>query len=395
MPTEPGFPASTLSRRHLLGGTVGLAAGVALTRGLPGGVFVAGSERMRVGLVGCGGRGTGAAMQAVMADRAVRIVAIGDLFADQVATAAAILGRATDDGFACPPDARFVGAEAWRQVIEADVDMVILATPPDCRPLHLAAAVAAGKHVYCETPAAIDMAGAETMAAACATARDRGLSLMSGLAWRRDRDTDRLVGRLHDGTIGRLLAARMTTRVGLPWHRSAEPGWSACESRRRNWIACPDQSGGDVVERQVHAIDKALWVLGDEDPVAVESLGSATPDGTPIRFLFADGRTLTIDGGRRAGQPDVASEIIHGERGRCDLRQAGRDGPPVGRGLGAGRHQAAIGDLIEALRTGRRVDDGPILVRATTASLLGRAAAAAATALPWQSGPTFTPPRPV
>jgi predicted dehydrogenase len=383
MPAENTLPRTSLSRRRLLGTAVCLGVGGAAARPLPGGVFVAGSDRLRVGLVGCGGRGTGAAVQALAADAAVAVVAIGDLFADRLASASALLERAAGSRFACPREARFTGADAWVRVIDADVDLVILATPPDCRPRHLAAAVAAGRHVFCETPAAIDRSGAETIREAVALARDRSLSLMSGLAWRRDRETAALVRRVHDGAIGRLLAARMTSLVGLPWQAEPDSGRSAAEGRRRNWVAHPDQSGGDLVERQIHAIDKGLWAFGDEDPTAVEPLAAAAAGTTAVRFLFAAGRSLTIHGGRRPGAIDVVAEIVHGERGRCDLRQPLDAAQAEGRHPGAGRHQAAMADLIRTLRGGGRMDDGAILLRATTATLLARAAVAAGDTLPW------------
>jgi predicted dehydrogenase len=199
---------------------------------------------------------------------------------------------------------------------------------------------------------------------------------MSGLAWRRDPPTVERVDGLRGGAIGRLLAARMTSLVGLPWRRPTEAGWTAAESRRRNWIDCPDQSGGDFVERQIHAIDKALWVLGDEDPLAVEPLASDSSGTTAVRLRFASGATLSVTAGRRHGATDVVAEIIAGTRGATDLRQPG-----------VGRHGAAMAALVRGLLSGRRIDDGAILCRATIATLLGRAAAAAGEPLPWP-GPT-------
>lgn len=369
--------SSPVSRRRLLGGAVSLAAGATMQARLAGGVFTSGSERLRIGLVGCGGRGTGAAAQALAADPAVRLVAIGDLYADQVAIATAGLDRAADGRPTCPVESRFTGPDAWQRVIEADIDLVILATPPDSRPLHVQAAVAAGRHVFCETPAAIDTAGAMTIAAAAATARTRGLSLLSGLAWRHDRQTADLVGRLRDGRFGRLLGGRMTAFIGLPWHRPAAPGWSADEQRRRNWITDARQSGGDFVERQIHAIDKALWAFGDEDPLAVEPVPIAAGGRhEEVRFRFAGGHSLSIAGGRRPGAADLLTEVIQGERGACDLRGGG---PRVG----AGRHEAAMAHLVRTVLSGRRVDDGDILARATAAALLGRAVAATGAALPF------------
>ncbi len=382
-PSRRARASASLSRRSFVGCSLGAAAPLLLH----GGGFAAGAERIRVGLVGCGGRGTGAAIHAAAADPAVRITALADLFGDHVDASAAILSRAAGAAFDCPVERRFFGADAWRRVIESDVDIVILATSPDARPRQAAAAVAAGKHLFCETPGAVDWDGLRQLSAACAEARDRGLSFVSGLAWRRHPATVEAVARIHAGLVGRPLSVRVTSRVGLPWQRPVRPGWTAEESRLRNWITWADLSGGDFVERHIHALDKALWVCGDDDPIAAEPLDHAgSPAGaTAVRFRFADGRTVEAVSERRAGAADAIEERVVGTAGTCDLRR------PVTAGPLDRPHAAATPDrarpgmevLVRAVRVGGRIDDGGILCRSTGVALLGRAAAARGETVAW------------
>jgi predicted dehydrogenase len=388
MPNSVSSPALRLGRRSFLRTTATLAAGTSATRPA-GGLFAAGTERIRVGLVGCGGRGTGAALQAAT-DPAVEITSLGDLFADQVATCAERLARRAAARFACPPEHRFTGPEAWRRVVESPVDVVILATPPAFRPLHVAAAVRAGRHVYCERPAAIDVAGVLAVLAACDAAASRGLSFASGLAHRHDEATRAAVARIHAGGIGLPRAATVHARIGSPWLVPARPEWSAAERRLRNWISQPSLSGGHFVERHAAAIDRGLWALGDEDPAAVVPVGPPAADAvaTRVRFLFADGRSLdaALDRGGR-GEPLVV-ESVCGTAGTADLPT----GVPA-----ADANAAAMRCLLESVRAGRPLAGGGPLCRATLAAVLGRRVAETGTSLRWADGirEAARPPRPL
>jgi predicted dehydrogenase len=275
----PARSAATVrgtSRRSFLGGTVATTCAAAGT--LPTGLcFAAGEQRLRIGLVGCGGRGTGAALQALEADPSVRVVALGDVFADQVASAADVLGRASGR-FDCPPLQRFVGPDAYRRVIDSGVDVVLLAAPPHTRPLHLEAAVAAGKHVYCEQPVAVDAAGVVRVAAAAARSRAAGLAVVSGFCFRRDDRMVEIVSRLHDGAIGMPRLVQAHAAIGLPWRKPADGGRAAGEWPLRNWISFTRYSGGHFVTHHVQAIDRAAWILGDVAPLTAEGMaGSSCP----------------------------------------------------------------------------------------------------------------------
>ena len=360
----------------------------------PAGGFFSGSERIRVGLIGAGGRGTGAALQAAVADRAVEIVAIGDLFADRIASSVSLLRREIGPQFACPAEQRWIGPDAYRHVLATGVDVVLLAAPPHTRSQHLAAAVAAGCHVYCETPAAIDIAGTHAVAATLAEAERNGLVVVSGLCQRRDEPTVELMGRIHAGAVGNVRHLSLVADLGLPWQIPAQAGWAAEEWRQRNWISHPEYSGGQFVEQHIHALDRALWALGDAVPLmavgrATSPLGSAGSTGTEetcVEYTFAGGATLLASCRRSDASRHHNSEMLVGSRGSVDLRRHliqingiqinGQAGWQPSRAPAGGQmYQAALDALLRGVRSGRQAIDGPRLVQSTLAAIMGRMAA--------------------
>ena len=374
--TRPTSPP-VFSRRTL----VGTAAALPACGGLrsAGGLFAAGSDRIGVGLVGCGGRGTGAALQAAAADRGVSITCLADPFADHVASSARVLAAGAGRQFACPPDRRFVGMDAWHDVVAADVDLVILATPPAFRPLQAAAAVRAGKHVYCEKPAAIDAAGVGVVLAACAEARRRGLAFGSGLSRRHDAVVAEAVARIRGGSVGAPRHATVHHRLGLPWQRPPHVAWTPAERRLRNWISAADYSGGDMVEHLVDAVDLAVWALGDDEPFAAVPAPTVTASAAATRatIVFADGRTIDAAVARGSHRRSRIVEEVRGTAGVRDL------GPRAPVGHGGGPHQAAMAAVLASIRGGRPVDEGRGLCRSTLVAIMGRMAAETGTAVSW------------
>jgi len=405
MPPRPPLPAAIggVSRRSFLAGTA--LATHAVVGTLPaGGLFAAGEQRLRVGLVGCGGRGTGAALQAMQADSMVRVVALGDAFADQIASSSEVLASAGGQ-FDCPEERRFVGPDAYRRVIDSGVDVVLLAAPPHTRPLHLEAAVAAGKHVYCEKPVAIDAAGFVRAAAAAARGRAAGLSLVSGFCFRRDARTMEMVSRIHGGAIGMPRLVQAHAAIGLPWRRPVDIGHEAGEWPLRNWISFARFSGGHFVDQHVQAIDRAAWVMGDVAPLMAESLagghGALHSDAHPshdsaaigdcqaataVRYTFADGRVIEASIDRRERFADRIVETVVGSAGNCDLVRgviAGRRGWSAAEQQGPGRFFAGMATLVEAVLSGRGVHDGDTMCRSTLMAVMGRMATEAGRRVTW------------
>jgi len=381
-----------------------LAAALAASALPVAGVFAGGEQRLRVGLVGCGGRGTGAALQAAAADAAVRIVALGDLFSDQLAASADLLARGIGPQFDCPPARRFVGELAFRDVIDSGVDVVVLATPPHARPQHLEAAVAAGCHVYCEKPVAVDVTGVLRAAAAASRSRAMGLALVSGFCFRHDVAMRELVARIQGGAIGRPLALHAHAAIGLPWRQPPRPGDSAEATRHRNWISRAALSGGHFVEHHVEAIDRALWILGDAEPVVAEPLVSVRgvgdpvpsgdcPAGTAACYRFADGSTLEAMLERRERPCDRVEEFVVGASGTADLIEAIVGGMPLAaRPGGPGRHRNAMRALVRGILTGRPVHEGHAMCRSTATAIMGRMACDNGRRVAWSeiaAGPSF------
>lgn len=362
-------PTARLARRDfLLQSAAATAAAAASTRGRG-----AGPDVIRVGLVGCGGRGTGAALQAAAADAAVRIVALGDAFPDQVASAAHVLSRDAGAQFDCPRAHRWTGPEAYRRVCESGIDAVLIAAPPHLRPLHVAAAATAGLHIFCETPAAIDVVGLLAVADAFAAARRGGRSVASGLHARRDATLVAAIDHLRTGAVGTPRRVEVQAVLDDPWHVPVQREWTAAEARLRNWIADDGLSGGAFVERRIHALDRALWVLGDREPVGAEPLRGTRSADHAVRYRFADGAeivALQAVAGRGAGR-----ETVVGSGGSCELRLSG-DGR---------RYQATMDHFLAGIRSGRAMDDTALLVRGTLVAIMGRLVSASGRSLAWES----------
>jgi len=358
--------AGLMPRRDFLHVAAGAVAATAATPTARAGH----AGTIRLGLIGCGGRGTGAATQAALADPGVEIVAIGDAFADHARSAAGHLARDVGERFACPPWRRFSGPDAFRRVLDSGVDAVVIAAPPHLRPQHVNAAVAAGCHVFCETPAATDVAGVLEVEMAFARARVAGLSVASGLHARRDAEVIAAIDGVHAGSIGRPLRVEVSAVRAAPWRVPTRPEWTAAEARLRNWITDDALSGGPFVERSVHAIDRALWVLGDRAPEFAEPL--ATGGGVPgaVRYRFTDGAEIVA-------APQIGNgthgETVTGTRGGCGLRLSG-DGR---------RFQATMTQFIAGIRSGRGLDEAGILVRGTLAAIMGRRVSASGRPLAW------------
>ena len=370
-----------VSRRSFLQSSSAVAAVAAA----PGGVFGGGSDRLRVGLVGCGGRGTAAALHAVTASGGVEVVAIGDRVAEQVVTAATTLGSVAASHRGRPLCC--VGDDAADHVLNAGLDLVILATPPHLRPAQAAAAIRAGVHVYCEPPVAVDAAGVRALLASATEARARGLSFVAGFESRYHPGIAAAVARIRDGLVGRPTRGVAVAELGPSWRLPRRAEWTDAEDELRNWIASPRFSGGPMVERHVHAIDRLLWAFGDEPPMSAVPIHQHTPLPAPrqtsgavaVTYRFRDGREFVAGIERREDIVTRVEEAVEGPHGRVDLRAARFADPATP----AAVPEAAIRTLITGIRAGQRTDDLESACRSTLAAILGRDAIAAGERLDW------------
>lgn len=265
----------TTDRRTFLSTGAAVTAGgliAANTSTAFGGYHAAGDDRLNVGLIGCGGRGTGAAINACNADPKVKITALADAFIDRVDSCLNTLSKKVGDRLDVG-DNKFAGFDNYKQLIDSNVDVIILATPPHFRPSHLQACVEAGKHVFCEKPVGVDVPGVKKVMEACKTAKDKGLSIVSGLCWRYDHGVRATMEEIKNGAIGEILSIQENYLTGELWHRGENPDWSQMEYQMRNWLYFNWLSGDHPAEQHIHSLDKALWLMDDAPPVRCYSMG--------------------------------------------------------------------------------------------------------------------------
>lgn len=245
----------------------------ALNLGFPSPMFAQKKDTLKVGLIGCGGRGTGAAVQALNADPDVVLYAMADAFEDRLSSSLEIMKRAHGQRVKVDKQRQFIGFDAYQKLIDSGVDVVLLAAPPGFRPDHLAAAVDAGKHVFYEKPVAVDGPGVRKVLSAAKAAREKNLSLVSGYCFRYHLPKQALYGRVLDGQIGEIKTLSSTRNGGGLWYKPRQPDWNDMEYGMRNWYYYNWLSGDFIVEMFVHSLDMISWAMGDRVPLRATGTG--------------------------------------------------------------------------------------------------------------------------
>ncbi|MEE9602461.1 MAG: Gfo/Idh/MocA family oxidoreductase, partial [Thermoguttaceae bacterium] len=230
------FDTSKTTRRGFLKTSTSAAGAVVGSLALGRSAHAAGDDTLKVGLIGCGGRGTGAAGNALNADKNAKLVAAADAFGDRLQGCVKRLQGKYGERVGVDEDHRFVGFDAYKKVIDSDVDVVILTTSPHFRPIHLKACIDAGKHVFCEKPVAVDPTGVRSVMATAEEAKKKGLNIVSGLCWRYDTAVRETIKRVLDGAIGEVLSIQETYLTGTLWHRRRQPDWTEMDYQMRNWL---------------------------------------------------------------------------------------------------------------------------------------------------------------
>jgi predicted dehydrogenase len=400
---------SPISRRQFLGTSAAAAALVSLPH-----VHAAGSDVLRVGLVGCGGRGTGAAGQALNADPYVKLVAMGDAFADRINTSLETLEK--DEKIAAkidvPPDRRFAGFDAYRHVVAAS-DVVLLCTPPHFRPLHLAVAVEAGKHVFAEKPVAVDAPGIRSVLATCERAKAKNLSVVSGLCMRHHNGFKETVRRIHDGAVGDIHTLQANDYRGKIWVFPRQPGWTDMYWQMRNWYYFTWLSGDFNVEQHVHMLDTCSWVMKDEYPVKAVGMGGRQQRTGPeyghiydhfaVTYEYANGAKLFATCRQQVGCAQDISAHIAGTKGRAELSaRHNRVLPASGTawqydGPKNDQFQTEHDELFASIRSGKPINNGEYMAKSTLLAIMGRMAAYTGQAVTWEkalnSKEDLSPPR--
>jgi predicted dehydrogenase len=319
-----GTPSVT-RRQFIKSSTVALAASpLAITASAQ----VAGSDTIRVGLIGCGGRGTGAAHNALEASPEVQLVALADVFADRLATSRGRLASIGERGTVAE-DRCYVGFDAYQQLIDGDVDMVILATPPHFRPAHFTAAVDAGKHVFMEKPVAVDPPGIRAILAAAEQADTKGLSVVAGTQRRHEGSYEGAMKRIRKGQIGEIVSARCYWNMGGLWMNAPRDEWSDMEWQLRNWLYFTWLSGDHIVEQHVHNLDVVNWSVGAH-PIRAMGMGGRQVRTDPDYGHIFDHFAIEYEYPKQVhlmsmcrqidGCANRVEEVIHGTEGYAVMR---------------------------------------------------------------------------
>lgn len=274
-------PEASKSRRDFLKtSTVAAAGALAATSAFP---YIAkaapNSDRLRIGFIGCGGRGTGAASQALSADSNVILHAMGDIYESQLGKSLqAIQGAVKEEAkFDVPKERQFVGLDAYEKVLKSGVDVVILTTPPGFRPQHFKAAVEMNKHVFLEKPMATDVPGIRSVMASVEEAKKKHLAVVAGFCWRYDYARREFYKRVHEGAIGQVRSVYATYLTGpvkpMPPKESRPEGMSDVEWQVKNWYNFVWLGGDGLVEQAIHSVDKVMWAMKDAPPIKCTAVG--------------------------------------------------------------------------------------------------------------------------
>jgi predicted dehydrogenase len=381
---------SSLSRRDFLNASAATAALVATGNY----AHAQSSDTIKVGLIGCGGRGTQAAMNAVEAAPNVEIVAMGDLFKDRLDSSKSTLQKNAGKSFKVTDDHSFVGFDAYKKVIASPVNYIILATPPGYRPEHLTAAVEAGKHVFFEKPVAVDAPGIRQVIAAGELAKQKGLSVVTGTQRRHQNTYLETIKRIHDGAIGELVSAQVYWNQGALWHKVRQPGQSDMEWQNRNWYYFTWLCGDHIVEQHVHNIDVANWCF-NAHPVKAIAMGGRQQRVDPVyghiwdhfavEYEYPNGARVQSFCRHWENSVNNVSERIVGTKGTSNP-----DGQIYGEtryrydGPKPNPYMVEHKDNIEAIRAGKPLNEARQVAESTLTAILGREAAYTGQEITWE-----------
>ena len=384
---------SNLSRRDFIrtGSAVSLAAMV----GANSKIFAAGEDKIRVGVIGCGGRGTGATINCLEADPAVEVVAMGDLFQDRLDSSLKKMKKSFADRVKVTPETMFTGFDNYKKVCALkDVDLIVTATPPGFRPIHLKEAIEKGKHVFMEKPVAVDPLGIRSVIASSKLAEQKGLGIVAGTQRRHQRGYIETIKRIQDGAIGEIVGGQCYWNMGGLWVKDQKPGMSDMEWQCRNWLYFTWLSGDHIVEQHVHNIDIINWAIGST-PKNIMAMGGRQVrtdakygnvfDHFAVEFEYENGARIMSMCRQTPGADGRVSERVVGTKGtsNCGGKIWGENDWAY-----SGSHENPYvlehRDLINSIRAGQPLNEGKRVAESTMCAILGRMSAYTGKAFSWK-----------
>lgn len=398
MQSKPGHSVTNGSsrRRFMKTASLSVTSGAILAAGHP--VHAAGSDTLKLGLIGSGGRGTGAAKQALMADQNVKLVTIADMFPERVSSCLRSLSADSDVAAKVdvPKERQFLGFEAYRDVLDSDVDVVLLTTPPHFRPIHLKAAIEAGKHVFAEKPVAVDGPGVRSVLKSCALAKQKNLSVVSGLCLRYDAGFQETIQRIHDREIGDVHTLFADDYRGPIWVKERKPDWSDMHWQMHNWYYFTWLSGDFNVEQHVHYLDVCAWVM-NKYPVKAIGMGGRQVrtgemfgniyDHHSVIYEYDDGSRVVSNCRQQSGCKNSMRAFAMGTAGSALISERGLE--IEGRqkwsfkGPVKNMYQVEHDRLFESIRSGKPRNDGEYMSYSTLMAIQGRMATYTGQEITW------------
>jgi predicted dehydrogenase len=388
---------SQTSRREFLKTSTAAVGGVIAGPAILGTKSSAASpgDELRIGLIGCGGRGSEAAMNALRGDKNTTLHAIGDIYAEQIESKLGHMTHNEELGKRVKVEDknRFVGLGAYQAVLDSGVDVVILATPPGFRPQHMKAAVAAGKHMFIEKPMATDAPGVRSIMESNAEARNKNLAVCAGFCWRYSSPQRALYEKIHNGEIGRITSMYATYNTGFLWDRSSPKDVTELQKQLRMWYYYTWLSGDHLCEQAIHAIDWMQWAMKDVVPVKCIAHGGRQVRTAPkygnifdhfeIVYEYANGVRGFLFTRQQAGCANDNSAVYFGTKGTGrDLGFSGtgvfdENGERTWRYNGPKpvMYDVEHAEFFASIRSGRHINDGDRMATSTMVGIMGRMAA--------------------
>jgi myo-inositol 2-dehydrogenase / D-chiro-inositol 1-dehydrogenase len=401
-------PASSLTRRDFLKvSSVAASAAAAGTLDLSRSAHAAGTDILKVGMIGCGGRNGGAAVQALTADKGARLVAMCDVLKERVLAKREEVKAAKGDQVTVSDDHCFHGFDGYKRVIEAS-DVVLIANAAKFHPLHSYSAIQAGRHVFVEKPHGTDPHGVKLMQRACDLAKEKKLSIVSGLHSRFHSGYEETVKRIQDGAIGDVVTIEenfLRAPYGVTERKPeySELQWQVSTQYHFCWL-----SGDDVPQSLVHNMDRASWALGNKVPLKCHGLGGRSTMTEPIYGDVFDHHSVVyeFENGVRvyalcrttAGCYDEDSSLIFGSKGKCSLKACRIWGATNWRWQGqCDPYQIEHNKLFAAIRCGEPINCGHYMARSTMITVMGQISCYTGKEVTWEqinASDFYYPPKP-
>jgi predicted dehydrogenase len=390
-----------VSRRDFL--KTSAAAGVAAVLAGSPRIYAAGSDTIRVGLIGCGGRGAGAASNCLLSSPNVELVAMGDMFSDRIEKAltslrdgAQYIDKVPQEKIKVTPETKFTGFDAYKKVIAGDANLVILTTPPHFRPMHLKAAIEAGKNVFMEKPVATDPVGIRSVIASSQLADQKKLAIVAGTQRRHQAQYLEIMKRIANGDIGEIVGGQCywmqecVRRWGF--FNPRQPGWTDMEWQLRNWYFFTWLSGDIIVEQHVHNIDVMNWAFGAH-PVKAIGMGGRQVRVEPefgniydhfaVEFEYPNGARIQSMSRQIDGCSDRVSEHVVGTKGKSDMSWISGPNPYRYKGENPNPYVVEHTDLIKSIREGTPLNEGKRVAESTLTAIMGRMSAYTGREISW------------